>query len=187
MSAMESNDINGWNGKRIWETSGVRAQHTIAQVQESLVYSSAESVNLYMIAYIQGAGVKVISSHLRLLQNTVQVYDTKPSHSTMLAPLHSSVYVDCISHLTITNNPEGNLETLLNVFMKMLPVQSDSEYCQCIIASYIISCSNTSIITIFSLLKLNKSAPPATKQATELVTKISYEIYYPAPVHVKNY
>ena len=171
---------------RIWETSGVHAQHTIVQVQESLVYSSAESINLYMIAYIQGAGVKVISSHLRLLQNTVY---TSVWHKTltlnMLASLHSSV--DCISHLTITNNPEGNLETLLNVFMKMLPVQLDSEYCQCIIASYIISCSSTSIITIFSLLKLNKFAPPATKQATELVTKISYEIYYPAPVHVKNY
>ena len=66
---------------RKWETSGVRAQHTISQVQESLVQFS-ESINLYMIAYIQGVGVIPIKSHLSSSE-IITEYSTSVWHEAL--------------------------------------------------------------------------------------------------------
>ena len=77
-----------------------------------------------MIAYIEGASVIQITNHLfssEIITEYMYNYVTQnpyAQHATIIAQ-------ECRLYVTLDHKPEGKLETLLNVFMKVESVGPD--------------------------------------------------------------
>ena len=71
-----------------------------------------------MIAYIEGAGVIPITNHLfssEIITEFMYKCVTQNPHIQ-----HASIVaLECLLYVTLDHNPEGKLETLLNVFMNV--------------------------------------------------------------------
>ena len=71
----------------------------------------------YLIAYIEGAGVILITHLFSSEIITDYMYKcVTQNHHTQYA---SIVALECRLYVTLDHNPEDKLETLLNVFMKV--------------------------------------------------------------------
>ena len=77
-----------------------------------------------MIAYIEGAGVILITTHL-FSSEIITEYIYKCVTQNPHTQLASTVALECRLYVTLDHNPEGKLETLLNVFMKVESVGPD--------------------------------------------------------------
>ena len=71
-----------------------------------------------MIAYVEGAGVIPITNHLfssEIITEYMYKCVTQNPHTQ-----HASIVaLECLLYVTLDHSPEGKLETLLNVFMKV--------------------------------------------------------------------
>ena len=72
----------------------------------------------YLIAYIEGAGVIPITNHL-FSSEIITEYMHKCVTQSPYTQNASIVALECRLYVTLDHNPEGKLETLLNVFMKV--------------------------------------------------------------------
>ena len=72
----------------------------------------------YMIAYIEGAGIIPITNHLfssEIITDYMYKCVTQNPHTQ-----HANIIaLECRLYVTLDHNPEGKLETLLNVFVKV--------------------------------------------------------------------
>ena len=72
----------------------------------------------YIIAYIQGAGVIPITNYLfsaEIITEYLHMCVTQNPYTQ-----HASIVaLECRLYVTLDHNPEGKLETLLNVFMRV--------------------------------------------------------------------
>ena len=77
-----------------------------------------------MIAYIEGAGVILVTNHLfssEIITEYIHKCVTQSPHTQ-----HASIVaLECRLYVTLDHNPEGKLETLLNVFIKVESVGPD--------------------------------------------------------------
>ena len=77
-----------------------------------------------MIAYIQGAGVILVTNHLFSSEIiTEYMYMCVTQHLCIQSA--SIIALECRLYVTLDHNPESKLETLLNVFMKVESVGPD--------------------------------------------------------------
>ena len=73
-----------------------------------------------MIAYIEGAGVIPITNHLFSSEIiTEYMYKCVTHVQNPHTQYASIVALECLLYVTLDHNPEGKLEILLNVFMKV--------------------------------------------------------------------
>ena len=88
------------------------------------ISSVLRELHEYVIAYIEGAGVIPVTNHLFASEIiTEYMYNcvTQNPHTQ-----HASIIaLECRLYVTLDHNPEGKLETMLNVFMKVESVGPD--------------------------------------------------------------
>ena len=96
----------------------------------------------YLIAYIEGAGVIPITNYL-FQSEIITEYMYKCVTQNPHTQYASNVALECRLYVTLDHNPEGKLETLLNVFMKVESTGPD-------VASMIRQVSIASTIRIIS-------------------------------------
>ena len=78
-----------------------------------------------VIAYIKGTGVIPVTNDLfssKIITEYIYNCVTQNPHTQLHA---SIVALECRLYVTLDHNPEGKLETLLNVFMKVESVGPD--------------------------------------------------------------
>ena len=78
----------------------------------------------YLIAYIEGAGVIPITNHL-FSSEIITEYMYKCVTQNPYTQHASIVALECRLYVTLDHNPEGKLDILLNVFMKVESVGPD--------------------------------------------------------------